>query len=87
MVPRRSYAARPVFSTDEPSGSRFKMERFMHEGRQTVMSVYAPICFGPLPLLAFLRRPDGSVTLAASGAQTQTPLPHPNLCQTLPLIP
>lgn len=65
---RRSYAARPIFSTDEPSGSRFKMERFLHPGRQTVLSVYGPICFGPLPVLAFLRAPDGSLRLAASGA-------------------
>ncbi|CAL8469855.1 g9397 [Coccomyxa elongata] len=63
----RSYVARPIFSTDEPSGSRFKMERFLHPGRQTVLSVYGPICFGPLPVLAFLRAPDGSLRLAASG--------------------
>ena len=63
----RSYTARPIFSTDEPSGSRFKMERFLHPGRQTVLSVYGPICFGPLPLLAYLRSPDGSLRLAASG--------------------
>ncbi len=44
------------------------MERFLHPGRQTVLSVYGPICFGPLPLLAYLRSPDGSLRLAASGA-------------------
>lgn len=44
------------------------MERFLHPGRQTVLSVYGPICFGPLPVLAFLRGPDGSLRLAASGA-------------------
>lgn len=64
----RSYTAQPIFSTDEPSGSRFKMERFLHPGRQIVLSVYGPICFGPLPVLAFLRGPDGSLRLAASGA-------------------
>ncbi|EIE25675.1 DUF663-domain-containing protein [Coccomyxa subellipsoidea C-169] len=63
----RSYTAQPIFSTDEPSGSRFKMERFLHPGRQIVLSVYGPICFGPLPVLAFLRGPDGSLRLAASG--------------------
>lgn len=44
------------------------MERFLHPGRQTVASVYGPICFGPLPVVAFQRSPDGSLRLAASGA-------------------
>jgi hypothetical protein len=44
------------------------MERFLHPGRQAMASVYAPICFGSLPLLAFQRGADGSLRLAASGA-------------------
>ncbi len=68
FLPGRSYTARPIFSTDGPGGSRFKLGRFLHPGRQTVLSVYGPICFGPLPLLAYLRSPDGSLRLAASGA-------------------
>ena len=43
------------------------MERFLHAGRQTMMTVYAPIAFGPLPLLAFQRTPDGQLRLVASG--------------------
>ena len=63
----RSFDARPVYSADEAGGTRFKMERFLHPGRANIASVYAPIAFGPLPLLAFQRRPDGSLRLAASG--------------------
>ena len=55
----RSFTARPILSSDEPNTTRFKMERFLHAGRQTMMTVYAPIAFGPLPVLAFQRNPDG----------------------------
>ena len=64
---RRSFTARPILSSDEPNTTRFKMERFLHAGRQTMMTVYAPIAFGPLPLLAFQRNPDGQLRLVASG--------------------
>ena len=32
-----------------------------------MMTIYAPIAFGPLPLLAFQRTPDGHLSLVASG--------------------
>lgn len=41
--------------------------RFAAAGRQTMMTIYAPIAFGPLPLLAFQRAPDGHLSLVASG--------------------
>ncbi|CAL5218954.1 g706 [Coccomyxa viridis] len=64
----RSFMARPMFSTDEPNTDRFKMERFLHAGRQTMMTMYTPIAFGPLPLLAFQRAQDGHLQLIASGS-------------------
>ena len=36
-------------------------------GRQTMMTMYAPIAFGPLPLLAFQHAQDGQLQLVASG--------------------
>ena len=65
---RRSFDARPVFSADEAGGTRFKMERFLHPGRAAVATVYGPIAFGPLPLLAFQRCAGGGLRLAAAGA-------------------
>lgn len=60
--------ARPILSSDEPNAPRFKMERFLHAGRQTMMTIYAPIAFGPLPVLAFQRPADRHLRLVASGA-------------------
>ena len=56
-----------MFSADEAGGTRFKMERFLHPGRAAVATVYGPIAFGPLPLLAFQRLPGGGLRLAAAG--------------------
>ena len=66
---RRTFEARPIFSTDEPQAAKFKLERFLHAGRQAVASVVAPIAYAPLPLLAFHRAPDGALHLAAHGAR------------------
>jgi pre-rRNA-processing protein TSR1 len=52
------------------------MERFLHAGRQTMMSVYAPICYPPLPVLAFHRGADGSLHLAASGVFPPSDFPR-----------
>lgn len=73
----RTFAARPVFSADAP-GDKHKMERYLHAGRHMVASIYAPISYGPLPLLAF-KLPEGQgqglglgryagAALAASGS-------------------
>eukprot|EP00884_Botryococcus_braunii_P001387 jgi/Botrbrau1/11249/Bobra.0038s0021.1 len=63
----RQFEARPIFSTDEANASKFKMERFLHAGRASVATLYGPISYSPLPLLAFAREP-GSLRLAASGS-------------------
>jgi len=46
----RQFTARPLFSSDNINCNKHKMERFLHHGRFSVASVYAPICFPPLPL-------------------------------------
>ena len=64
----RTYLARPVFSTDEPGAKKAKMERFLQPGQYAIATVYAPIGYGPLPLLAFRKdEATGEHRLAASG--------------------
>lgn len=64
----RSFMARPIFSTDEHGADKHKMERFLLEGRPSMATIFAPISYPPLPLLAFKPRPNGQVALAATGA-------------------
>lgn len=59
--------ARPIFSTDDIKSDKHKMERFLHAGRPSVATVYAPICFPPMPLLAFKCAPGQSPVLAMTG--------------------
>ncbi|KAH0872350.1 hypothetical protein HID58_069712 [Brassica napus] len=47
----RQFVARPVFSTDNFSSDKHKMERFLHPGRFSLASVYGPISFPSLPLV------------------------------------
>jgi pre-rRNA-processing protein TSR1 len=64
----RSFMARPIFSTDEHGADKHKLERFLLEGRPSMATIFAPISYPPLPLLAFKPRPSGQVVLAATGA-------------------
>ena len=73
----RTFVSRPILSTDEHGMDKFKMERFLHPGRRTVASCYAPIAYPPLPVLAFVNRAQGGgrggmqhlyPVLAATGA-------------------
>jgi pre-rRNA-processing protein TSR1 len=47
----RTFSANPILSTNEYNMDKFKLEKFMHEGRTYVMSVFAPISYPPLPVL------------------------------------
>eukprot|EP00262_Sarcandra_glabra_P013025 TRINITY_DN3512_c0_g3_i1.p1 TRINITY_DN3512_c0_g3~~TRINITY_DN3512_c0_g3_i1.p1 ORF type:complete len:509 (-),score=106.44 TRINITY_DN3512_c0_g3_i1:14-1348(-) len=47
----RQFIARPIFSSDAINSEKHKMERFLHMGRFSIVSVYAPISFPPLPLI------------------------------------
>ncbi|XP_047982735.1 pre-rRNA-processing protein TSR1 homolog [Salvia hispanica] len=48
----RQFTSRPIFSSDSINASKHKMERFLHPGTFSVASIYAPICFHSLPLVA-----------------------------------
>ncbi|KAF8116689.1 hypothetical protein N665_0015s0063 [Sinapis alba] len=55
----RQFVARPLFSTDNFSSDKHKMERFLHPGRFSLASVYGPISFPSLPLVV-LKISEGS---------------------------
>jgi pre-rRNA-processing protein TSR1 len=58
-----------VLSDDGQGGDKHKMERFMQQGSSFLGSVYAPISYPPVPLLAFKVVPGSRhVRLAAAGA-------------------
>eukprot|EP00268_Persea_americana_P033412 TRINITY_DN33098_c0_g1_i1.p1 TRINITY_DN33098_c0_g1~~TRINITY_DN33098_c0_g1_i1.p1 ORF type:complete len:798 (+),score=166.58 TRINITY_DN33098_c0_g1_i1:113-2506(+) len=63
----RQFIARPVFSSDSLNSEKHKMERFLHAGRFSIASVYAPISFPPLPLIA-LKNGHGEATSPAIAA-------------------
>ncbi|KAK9135740.1 hypothetical protein Syun_015070 [Stephania yunnanensis] len=48
----RQFVARPIFSSDNINSDKHKMERFLHAGCFSIASIYAPISFPPLPLVA-----------------------------------
>ncbi|KAJ9186358.1 hypothetical protein P3X46_001938 [Hevea brasiliensis] len=69
LIGFRQFVARPIFSTDNSNSDKHKMERFLHAGRFSMASVYAPICFPPLPLIVLKHGEGGAVpTVAAVGS-------------------
>lgn len=63
----RQFVTRPIFSTDNFNSDKHKMERFLHAGRFSVASIYAPVSFAPLPLIV-LKNVEGVSSFAASGS-------------------
>ncbi len=59
--------SRPVYSTDDTQADKHKMERFLHDGRNSVATVFAPVTYPPQPVLAF-DMASGSPKLAFTGA-------------------
>ncbi|XVF63546.1 hypothetical protein PTKIN_Ptkin09bG0095500 [Pterospermum kingtungense] len=65
----RQFVARPIFSTDNINSDKHKMERFLHAGRFSIASIYAPISFPPQPLIALKGAGGASTcTVAAVGS-------------------
>ncbi|KAF5803959.1 putative ribosome biogenesis protein Bms1/Tsr1 [Helianthus annuus] len=65
----RQFITRPTFASDNFNSDKHKMERFLHAGRFSVASVYAPISFPPLPLIVMKSRGDSlAPALAAVGS-------------------
>lgn len=62
----RQFVARPIFSTDNFNSDKHKMERFLHAGSHSVASIYAPISFPPLPLIALKNVGDASAPVVAA---------------------
>jgi pre-rRNA-processing protein TSR1 len=59
----RRYVVNPIYSTYSRGGSNnvHKFERFLQKGRSSVGSIYAPIQFGPAPIMMFKHSEDGMV--------------------------
>ncbi len=51
---------------------KHKMERFLYGGRASCASVYAPVTYGPMPVLAF-HLVDGTPRLAFTGVPPPPP--------------
>ncbi|KAJ0969957.1 hypothetical protein J5N97_022834 [Dioscorea zingiberensis] len=64
----RKFLARPIFSSDNINSDKHKMERFLHEGRFSIASVYAPICYPPLPLIVMRCTHGETPTVVATGS-------------------
>ncbi|KAL7003329.1 hypothetical protein U1Q18_004487 [Sarracenia purpurea var. burkii] len=47
----RQFVCRPKFSSDIINSDKHKMERFLHAGQFSIVSIYAPISYPPLPLI------------------------------------
>lgn len=62
----RQFVGRPVFSADDMHADKHKMDRFLYAGHQAVASVYAPVTYPPMPILAF-DMSSGSPRLAFTG--------------------
>ena len=45
--------ARPVYSSDDLQADKHKAERFLHDGRISVATLYGPVTYPPSPVLAF----------------------------------
>lgn len=63
--------SQPIYSSDDFQADKHKTERFLHEGRPAIATVYAPVTYPPSPVLAFDTQ-SGTPRLAFTGAP---PLP------------
>ncbi|CAL1383706.1 unnamed protein product [Linum trigynum] len=62
----RQLVARPIFSTDNINSDKHKMERFLHPGHFAMASIYAPISFPSLPLIALKKIEGGGAPAVAA---------------------
>lgn len=64
----RQFITRPIFSSDDINCNKHKMERFLHPGRFSIASVYAPVCFPPLPVVVLKNGHGETPLVAATGS-------------------
>lgn len=62
----RSFMSQPIYSSDDFQADKHKTERFLHEGRPAIATVYAPVTYPPSPVLAFDTQ-SGTPRLAFTG--------------------
>lgn len=62
----RQFMARPLYSSDSMNSDKHKMERFLHAGRFSIASVFAPISFPPLPLIALKNMGEAASPVVAA---------------------
>ncbi|KAL2472643.1 P-loop containing nucleoside triphosphate hydrolase superfamily protein [Forsythia ovata] len=62
----RQFLSRPIFSSDNINSDKHKMERFLHAGRFSIASIYAPISFPSLPLIALKSGVEDSLPVVAA---------------------
>ena len=60
MVGFRRYIVNPIYSTFTRGGPNnvHRFERFLHHGRTSMATIYAPIQFGPAPVMLFKYSPE-----------------------------
>lgn len=64
----RSFDAQPIFSSDEQGASKFKMERFLQPGQNSIATIYGPITYPPAPVLVLHKDPETAIhRIAATG--------------------
>lgn len=66
---------RPIFSTDDLNMDKHKFERFLHPGRFSIASIFAPISFPTLPLIVFKEtdQPEGASVVATGSLRSVDP--------------
>ncbi|CAA2933582.1 pre-rRNA-processing TSR1 homolog [Olea europaea subsp. europaea] len=62
----RQFLSRPIFSSDNINSDKHKMERFLHAGRFSIASIYSPISFPSLPLIALKSEGENSFPAVAA---------------------
>ncbi|GAU30187.1 hypothetical protein TSUD_311380 [Trifolium subterraneum] len=72
----RQFVGRPTFSSEFINTDKNKMERFLHAGRFSVASIYAPISFPPLPTIVLKRVGEDSTPAVAAVGSLKTVDPN-----------
>ncbi|KAG0627782.1 hypothetical protein M758_2G227700 [Ceratodon purpureus] len=69
----RRHHTRPIFSTDDLNMDKHKFERFLHPGRFSIASIFAPISFPTLPLIVFKETDEGATVVANGSLRSVDP--------------
>jgi pre-rRNA-processing protein TSR1 len=67
MCGMRRFEIRPIFSEAKGSSDKHKLLRFLPAKAATMASCYAPVTWGPAPVLILKKQRSGVMTLVAAG--------------------